>query len=554
MSETKTENILEWLINYSSAPIMVLTGRGGGKSNLIGALAYSLTKRGWLSIILDPKAAFTYFKLPNIADPELAPLVKSFWGDFEIPKMEFYMPYYAWDWLSQEVPEYITPAPIAMSMVKNQRAWELLDGKEGELKSGDVDSLVSAFISTGKEDTTPSKMLNWLAENGKLSPRLSEVLFSGLISTESQIEPSRLLEPGPKRIIVMTSPLTNRPSVIAFWYGVFLDSLLGTLRSWPHPLNVAIFLDETLVLSHGSKETSSTWWFTLLMTILMSQGRQIGKFGDVRTRVIFSSQMASAVDFELASMSQVALVAPDILMTDGDRAFLRRHFSRKIGPPKGEPVRVPGAFYIFTKTKKLGYHQFPPSPLFIPKEYDEEDSEEMIERQRRFIQRNIRFKSLTPLYVEAKTRQAEFSGFAITPTPPPLVNWEKVSMTVIFALFVLARMHAAGELEEMQPISHSVLVDRFMRELEPHAPQRIFVLKTLSPGEIRRSVKRFLSFGIGVTPEAQLTPSKEFILRYANWLFNELTPDRVRQLILKKSRSKYIGPLLSETLEVTALD
>lgn len=544
----KKEDLLSWAIGYSSLPIVIIAGRGGGKSNAIGALAYALFKRGWLVIILDPKGAFTYFCLPNIADPEVATKVSEYWGKVEPPvdRMEFYMPYFAWDFENAQIPDYIEPAPISFSMIRNSRAWELFGGSE--IKPKDTDNLETAYIFTGKNNTTVDSMISWLSKEGKLSSRIAELLCSGIVSTSSPIDPKVLLKKGGNRIIVLTNPVTYRPGIKSFWYGVFLESLFATLQSWKETLNVAIFIDETLVLSHGTMQTSSTWWFTLVLEVLLSQGRQVGGMGDVRSRLVLSSQLSTGIHWELLKLSGLAFVSPQILMSDSDKRYLRENFSRKIEPPKGIVQSPPGTFYIFTKDKKIGLYRFPVSPLFIPREYDLESEEDLkaLNRQRKFIERHVNFKFLTPLFSEALTKQKEVLAIQQEVPPPLVVNWESrsIGITPLLTLWTLARMVATNELDENSTVDTYYLANRCLSYLQPNAPPKEFILNKISPIMLSRSTKKLLSFGV-VVKGKEVSVTREFINRFAKQIIGDLPSDKLKAILLKRSRSRKLTPFKS---------
>ncbi|MEM3740624.1 MAG: hypothetical protein QXP84_07475 [Candidatus Korarchaeum sp.] len=539
-------DLLTEVLRYGSRSAVIIGERGKGKSQLIGTLSYSLWKNGWTVIILDPKASFQYANVPNIADPEVAVLVRKYWGDNLNPwDALFFMPYYAWDFNNAMIPDHIEPAPISMRMIlSNTRAWELLG--DGALKPHEVEMLMKAYQKTGREHSSPTLMLSFLKEEDKLTPRLSDLLFSGIISTTSPIDPNELLLKGKGKVIVLTSPRTVNSAIIAFWYGTFLQSLFATLRDWPEALDVAVFIDETLVLSHGSKQTTSSWWFSKLLSEFLSQGRQVGKYGNVRTRIFTSAQLASAVDYEVLSLTNLGFISPGILLQDAERNYLRRHFCRKISTTDGSVGSDPGEFYVYLREGKLGLMKFPMSPVFIPREYDTRDERSL--KQQRFIMNHFNFRSLTPLFTLAKNQQSMTEGMA----PPRKIEsiagtylesrfLKYIGLTLILYGIVLADKEAGG-FTGKTVVEYARIYDLVSKELNMLPRSKIdiraYIRNRTSPSQMIHFKDKLLALGITLSPSYDLVLSDAFVQKVLPRLKQILNTDYVIERCIVRGRGR----------------
>ncbi|MCS7102282.1 MAG: hypothetical protein NZ992_00175 [Candidatus Korarchaeum sp.] len=544
MSTNSVVTLLD-VLRISSRSAVIVAERGKGKSQLIGTLSYTLWRHGWTIIILDPKASFQYAKFLNLAEPSTASQVREVWGsDLEPPDALFFMPYYAWDFEEALVPDYIEPAPVSIRMImSNTRAWELLG--DGALKPREVDLLMSAYQSTGRESSSPLAMVSLLREWGKLTPRLSDILFSGLIDTKSPLDPDVLLKRAQGKMIILSSPRTVNSSIIAFWYGTFLQALFSSLRDWTDSLDLAVFIDETLVLSHGAKQTTSSWWFSKLLSEFLSQGRQIGKYGNVRTRVFLAAQLATAIDYEIMSLSNLAFISRGILNQEAERKYLKKHFCSSVPAPSVSLNSEPGEFSVFVREGKIGTFKFPISPIFIPREF-EAPSEEAY-RQKRFIENHVSFRSLTHLFALARKLQSEAEMPKRAPGVLMKINREYLarkyfkSLILVLVLYGLVLADQQLNLRPNDVIDTRTLYNFLARDFnsDKERPALVrYAKKRMSPRVLKNYERRMRELGLLLSPIGDIVVTEDFTYRVLPELRKALTREVVIERIAKSSSSK----------------
>ena len=568
--EMSQKEILSYIIKESSASVAIIAPRGSGKSQLIGTLSYALWRNGWHVIVFDPKGAFQYINLRNVADPKIANKVADYWGiDYPMPDFKFYMPYYAWDFKDVIVPDYIELAPISLKMISyNPNLWSLITADKF-IRSKDVESLQNAYIMTGRDSTNLDKIKNYFKGKNP-SQRLLNFLFSGILGDTSPLEAENLFgspfmkEPSKNYYTVLTSPVTTNPGVIAFWYGAFIAYLYQILRTWPKHINIAIFIDESLVLSSGVRTTATSWWFGLWLSNFLSQMRQVGVFGNVRTRIFLSSQLSTGVPYDVIGQFHLLFVHPATLAKDDERRYLKSKFSKEV-----KPINVsnppPGTFAIFDPHKFYGIYEFPPSPLFIPKEYaaTEEEGRKM---QDKFILRHVNYKSLLPLYSKAdeELRLALSKMMKLKEkAPPPEEPSQDLSDTVTYYLWknqpVLVLAGGAAQLIDEKRIGPEAVVPRstlweaFVRRIgfnEPSAAEYmiIWAKKDCTPIHMQRSsiLKSLKALGLEVegSQDYAIRVTSEFFRIFESHI-NLFSPDSLRNLVVSKyGENSYVAMAL----------
>lgn len=530
--------ILDFLINKSSESMFIVAPRGAGKSNLLGVFAYLLSQNGWVVVILDPKNTFRYFNLLNIAIPRIAAQVRDYWGDdLEPPKrIEFYTPRYAWDFREASIPDYYKVAPVSLDML-NPEAFELL-----QLKSNEQEALQYAYDGCGMHNATVDCMLNYLKRTKKLNPRLAKLLFSGLFAESSPIHPEKILSKDPGTIVILSSLFITEPNIPPFWYAIFLRSLLSKAMNWPHRIDLAIMIDETLVLSHGSMQTSTTWWFTRDFHILLSQGRQVGELGNVRTRAIFSSQVATGIYFELMKLCGIGIVSPRTINADGERSFLRKNFTRLI-KPLNIRREEPGIFAVYTQQKKIGVYKFPLSPLFIPLERLSGEEEVM---QRKFIQRAVRKKILVSHYSEALERYRDelhlYENQEELALKVYLNSYSKPGLCLLYA--VNKYIEEQGLVEDAE-VSIRELGEILLRDTK--MPRKLGLM-FLSPSQLASSRRKMKKLGLYIEYDKVII-SRNYILRFYPVISRQLTLDRLIEMLIIKAKK---GSKIRQMLEAIA--
>ena len=362
---------LIYIVKATTKRVLIFAPPGGGKTIFLALLTWFLYKAGWKVIIIDPKGHFNYIHLKNIVFPSLAELYQELWGSPNPPMVRYFCPMYAWDFEKiDEFPDHIEPTPIALKMISMEKNFtyigDRLMGKENykAFKETMVKGVDRRAINDGK--ITPEDLLNQMLKMGIKPPAdLLYFFFSGLISNTTPLEPEEIFKDN--SIVVLTAGPVYTRGALWYWLGAVLDYWFKWLRNTDKKLKVAFIIDESARLMNIQRTWGGMWWFADLISFIMSEGRQIGKRGQVTTRTFLATQLPNTLPPDICSLGDTAMIAPTTLKRQNQLTYLKRTFDSKLETEGLDPDAPPGSFLVWdTEKGKIGYLRFPIGPLFIP--------------------------------------------------------------------------------------------------------------------------------------------------------------------------------------------
>ena len=454
-------------------------------------------------VILDPKGTFMYFNLKNIAHPFMANLVREWWGDptkIELPNMKFYIPRYGPAFFNiRKFPTHITPAPIATSMIGEDTlkliGWHILE-------RSDYKKFMRHFNFFDPHSQSLHSLKRSIISKGDMTVGIANLFASGLLADDSPLKGEKIVNSDADIIIVTAGPIIGR-GMMAFFFGTILYDLYFYLKRAFGRNEVLVLIDEMSFFVNQQTMTDSGWWFSFLLTDIMSRGRQIGMDQQSCLRLGIGTQFPNMMPPVLSFNARLAFLGPRCFAAEGPKRYMRNVFKL----PKNIEVATdvsPGSFLVLDQDKGLiDFFYFPPSPEFILEEPNRLSPEDQ-ERQEHFLNSHVTWVSMEDYYWEYKRKQEELGellGLRMAPgSKGSEEDWPyHVSIGKGIILYYMWKMFEEGYFKKHKTTSRREILNRLLRDHPALVKFEDKLIVHLAPQAIMTSGPRSLvKLGIGV--------------------------------------------------------